>query len=273
MPHYQRKPLNQGTVRRIINRRRRVGDATVPRAVRGISAEQLARIPLARFGKRRRKATRKRAEMEENEVRYGSGWLPMYRTFDAVRYLFHWAGARAPEEIVAEKVRALGKTRKCVVLDIGSGVGAALGTMMVNPKIEPIHQKIEFHGIDLLKINPREAPELILHQGNILTEPFPKADLVFSQITAGYAGHIGFLVKKTARALHEKGVAVLHVNAHGTPAYSETPAPILIQGMKKLQENLEKIKIPGCSIRIKRDSFMSVGYFGRDDIVIVVEKE
>ena len=152
------------------------------------------------------------------------------------------------------------------MFEIGAGYGIKLGSMLAIEKLGKIHSKIELIGMDVTK--PIRLPGVKMIQGNALTKPFPKADLIFSMLTIGaYIGNIGFLVRKTANALNEKGTAVLHV-------YNQDHA---IRDIQKLRENLERFrtngKLPGCKIRFQQGAFRDGPSVSFGDLAIIIEKD
>lgn len=49
--------------------------------------------------------------------------------------------------------------------------------------------------------------------GDVLKEPIPKADFIFSNWTLGYVGHPDYMTRKIAEALKPNGIALLHFNS------------------------------------------------------------
>lgn len=226
----------------------------------------------------RKRTMRAKISANREQADAGNLWMPRTRMFRSVQNLFNWARATSPQAIIAQKVQALNGRRKCVVFEIGAGYGGALGTMYLDPTIAAIHDKIELHGLDIFK--PKEAPGIIWHHGSALTSQFPKSDIIFSQVTAGYVGQFGFLAKKTAQSLHSGGIAVLHVNKYGMPdprSTSSEPGEVLVQDMGKLNANLKKLKPAlekmGCEIVTRRGAYKDMQYESTDDLVIVIRKK
>ena len=60
--------------------------------------------------------------------------------------------------------------------------------------------------------NKRFFDELI--EGDALSEPFPRADVILSQYALGCIGHPDFMLRKVAEALLPGGEAFLHLNTH-----------------------------------------------------------
>ncbi|MBU0635935.1 hypothetical protein KKE06_02835 [Candidatus Micrarchaeota archaeon] len=239
--------------------------------MRGLSAKALSSGSFGHFNRRRRRATHRvaNANARIQEQAFTPGF-PRLRQFVSVQNLFAHANLQPPEIIIEQKVRKKGK---CTVFDIGAGIGAALGTALLNERLTPLRDKIELIGMDVFPVDPKMEKEtgVKMITGNALTTPFPKADLIFSQVTAGYIGHIGILVRKSASALDKEGIAVLHVNKEGTKKEKE-----LIKDMEKLKENIEKIKIPRCRVHVVHGSYMDFNfptYVSGDDLIIIIRKD
>ena len=252
-----------------LRRKRKEIDRSIPRAIRIAPGLVTGEAFISQLGKRRRKAAERFRAHARQIVDYAD-FMPRHREFDSVQKMFRWASVRPPQEIIAQKVGLLNGSRRCVVFEIGSGFGYGLGTMRAHPAFASIRHLVDFRGMDLV---PRGVfPEIATESGDALRKPFPKADVIFSQVSAGYMGHIGFLVKKAADSLHPGGIAVLHINKYGNYDLHIDSAPILIKDMDKLSRNIRRLKIDGVHIRVRNGVFLSDGYRSPDDLVIVLEK-
>lgn len=152
----------------------------------------------------------------------------------------------------------IGKNGSCTVFEIGHGWGNLLSDLSKHPAVRSNAARIRLIGLDV-KRNPKKPFEQRV--GNLLTKPFPKSDLIVSHWALGYSGHVGAVLKKTAAALNQNGIAVLHIN------HLRNGSGILIRDMNKLEKQLSTIKLPDCSMTLHRQDRRN-GH----DINIVLQK-
>jgi SAM-dependent methyltransferase len=146
--------------------------------------------------------------------------------------------------------------------------------LAISPSLAGRQNEIEFIGMDALSSGKSRMKNVRLITGNLVTKPFPKSDLVFSMVVLGYAGNIGFVVKKAGNSLKPGGAALLQINKKGRAQFSDHGKGILegqmvtlVQDMPKLARNLQKMKIPGCEIFV----FTPPGWGG--NLAVLIRKK
>lgn len=236
------------------------------------------RIPKRGQNRKARITAKRRSGTGRLIARYrGDPGMERGRQLKAVRALFTAAELEDPIELIRQKMeekKRVGQGEKCTVFEIGHGFGLALDSLALNHELAGRASEVQFIGMDALKSSESLAKNVRLVTGNILSKPFPPADVVFSTVALGYAGNIGFLVRKTANALKPHGVAALHINKKGRAQFSNPEHEILegqmitlIQDMPKLARQLEKMHIPQCTIKV----FTPKGWGG--NIAVLIQKE
>jgi len=230
------------------------------------------RMPKRRFNTKAVKTLRRRTDLAK-DIRESHSNPPFSRkrTFSDVKKLFSVARLGSVKKIIEQKVT---KEGKCVVFEIGHGFGIALETMLQEPKLANLYNagKLELKGMDVTHSKPNSSGTKFF-TGNVLTKPFPKADVIFSLWSLGYVGNLGYMTRKVAKALKPKGVAVLHVNTKGVKDLGGwTVFRQIIWDKEKLAGNILKIQIPSCTIRIFKNSDMREP-FGSEDLIILIEKK
>jgi hypothetical protein len=93
-------------------------------------------------------------------------------------------------------------------------------------------------------------------------------------VVLGYAGNVGFVVKKAGNALKPGGMAALQVNKKGRAQFSDPARGIaegqmitLIQDMPKLARQLQGMRLPNCTIQV----FTPNGWGG--NLAVLIKKK
>ncbi|MDD5147852.1 MAG: hypothetical protein PHH08_00125 [Candidatus ainarchaeum sp.] len=181
--------------------------------------------------------------------------------------LFFLIQGKTLNDLIREKIRARGK---CSFFEIGSGLGNALLPLLLRRNWRKLGGKVSAQGIDILHPQEDALAKKAIRIGNALSRPFPKSDIIFSVWSLGYIGQTGFMLRKIGSALNPGGLAVLHINQKSYNAQE------LIKDPNKLESNLKKIRLNGCSTRV----FLATEAFPYgaldlepDDIIVVIKRE
>lgn len=223
----------------------------------------------------------KKRQFTAAKLKNARDWRSMARHRGIKEYdlLFASIGIPPLQKLIKDKIIQKGS---CQVFEIGSGHGNTLRELRstVNPK----EGNLSLTGMDAYsfpsivhtysKKKSYEIADVNSIHGNILTKPFPKSDIIISLWTLGYVGHFGYVAKKVGDALNPTGCAILHINARGTfPRYSDlVSADSMLKDNFKTAKQLEKIKIPNCTIKTLTNLSIGGARDAYRDIVVVIIK-